>query len=170
MSAAVSSPSQHNAARRNRWAISFADLLLLLLAFFVLLQASGSRRDAMLAQVAHQFGGRAMRQGVELHAADLFLPGEALLTTQGQVKLSVVARDLVHERGGVEIVSHGSDRARGRFDDWDLAAARLGAVARALRSDGIGQDKLLIRGLDQADGKGGHGQVIRIAPGSVRAD
>ncbi|MCC4232840.1 hypothetical protein LL253_09065 [Sphingobium soli] len=33
--------------RRNRWAISFADLLLLLLAFFVLLQASGSRRGAM---------------------------------------------------------------------------------------------------------------------------
>lgn len=29
------------AARRNRWAVSFADLLLLLLAFFVLLQASG---------------------------------------------------------------------------------------------------------------------------------
>lgn len=45
-------------ARRNRWAVSFADLLLLLLAFFVLLQASGARRDVVLAGVAQQFGDR----------------------------------------------------------------------------------------------------------------
>ena len=66
----------------------------------------------------------------------------------------------------MEIRSHGSDRARQRFDDWDLAAARLGAVARALKLDGIPQDRLRIRGLDQADGRGGQGQVIRIAPGA----
>lgn len=165
MSAAASSPSRSSAARRNRWAISFADLLLLLLAFFVLLQASGSRRDAMLAQVAHQFGGRAMRPGVELRAVDLFLPGEALLSAQGEARLTAVARQFDDEAGGVEIVSHGSDPARRRFDDWDLAAARLGAVARALRTDEMMRDKLLIRGLDQADGRGGQGQVIRIAPG-----
>ena len=47
-------------ARRSRWALSFADLLLLLLGFFVMLQASGQRRDAMLAQVRQQFGGRAI--------------------------------------------------------------------------------------------------------------
>ena len=56
-------------ARRNRWAISFADLLLLLLAFFVLLQASGSRRDAMLSHVSRQFGGQPMAQGAALRAA-----------------------------------------------------------------------------------------------------
>ena len=112
-------------ARRNRWAISFADLLLLLLAFFVLLQASGSRRDVLLSQVSRQFAGQA---------------------------------------DGLEIRSHGSDRGHQRFDEWDLAAARLGAVARALRSDGIAQDRLLIRGLDQGDGATGQGQSIRIAP------
>ncbi len=159
------SASSLAAAPRNRWAISFADLLLLLLAFFVLLQASGARRDAMLAQVAQQFGGRAMRPGVELRAADLFVPGEALLSTQGRIRLTETARNFARETGGVEIRSHGSDRAHQRFDDWDLAAARLGAVARALRADGIAQDRLLIRGLDQADGKGGQGQVIRIAAG-----
>lgn len=159
------SASSLAAARRSRWAISFADLLLLLLAFFVLLQASGARRDAMLAQVAQQFGGRAMRPGVELRAADLFVPGEALLSAQGRDRLTATARRFAREPGGVEIRSHGSDRAHQRFDDWDLAAARLGAVARALRTDGIAQDRLLIRGLDQADGKGGQGQVIRIATG-----
>lgn len=158
-----------SAARRNRWAVSFADLLLLLLAFFVLLQASGSRRDALLAQVSQQFGGRAMRQGVELRAAELFAPGEALLTGAGQARLTAVARQFAGDKGGVELRSHGTDAARQRFDDWDLAAARLGAVARALKQQGIAGDRLSIRGLDQADGKDGRGQVIRIAPGQATA-
>lgn len=159
-------------ARRNRWAVSFADLLLLLLAFFVLLQASGSRRDAMLAQVSRQFGGQPMAQGVELRAADLFLPGEAMLTDAGKARLSAVARPLMRGNGKVEIHSHGSDRGRQRFDDWDLAAARLGAVARALRAAGIAQERLLIRGLDQGEDAAGatqaQGQYIRVAPGSAR--
>lgn len=157
------------AARRNRWAVSFADLLLLILAFFVLLQASGSRRDAMLSQVSQQFGGRAMRQGVALRAADLFVPGDALLSEAGRVRLAAVAQRFAREPGGLEIRSDGSDRGRQRFDDWDLAAARLGAVARALRLNGIAQDRLLIRGLDQGSGRPGtgqpQGQLIHIAPG-----
>lgn len=155
-------------ARRNRWAVSFADLLLLLLAFFVLLQASGSRRDAMLAQVSQQFGGRAMRQGVELRAAELFVPGEALLSAGGQARLASMARRFAGAPGGVEMRSHGADASRRRFDEWDLAAARLGAVARALQVQGIAQDRLLIRGLDQAEDRAGQGQIIRIAPGALK--
>ena len=64
-------------ARRGRWAISFADLLLLLLGFFVMLQASGQRRDAMLAQVRQQFGGEASSP-MEIHAAELFLPSHGV--------------------------------------------------------------------------------------------
>ena len=41
-------PSAATAARRNRWAVSFADLLMLLLGFFVLLQATGSQRRDLL--------------------------------------------------------------------------------------------------------------------------
>lgn len=163
----MTAPSS-SVARRNRWAVSFADLLLLLLAFFVLLQASGSRRDAMLVQVSQQFGGRAMAQGVELRGTDLFEPGEALLSAAGRTRLAAVARDFAKKPGGVEIRSRGSDPSRRRFDQWDLAAARLGAVARALQADGIAQDRLLIRGLDQAEGKAGQGQMIRIAPGSLK--
>lgn len=155
------------AARRNRWAVSFADLLLLLLGFFVLLQASGARRDTMLAQVSQQFGGRGMRQAVEMRAADLFVPGEAMLSEAGRARLDGVVRQYAGADGAVEVRSHGSDRARQRFDDWDLAAARLGAVARALKLGGIKQERLLIRGLDQAEGLAGQGQVIRIAPGAA---
>lgn len=151
-------------ARRNRWAISFADLLMLLLAFFVLLQASGSRRDAMLSQVSRQFGGRDMAQGVELRAVDLFQPGEAMLTGRGRARLAAIARQFAGQPDGLEIRSHGSDSGHRRFDEWDLAAARLGAVARALRTDGIAPDRLLIRGLDQGDGATGLGQSIYIAP------
>jgi flagellar motor protein MotB len=151
-------------ARRSRWAISFADLLLLLLGFFVVLYASGSRRDAMLGSVGRQFGAKPMGEAVALCAADLFVSGEAMLTPAGAAQLAGLARRFGGKGGGLEVASRGTDAARQRFDDWDLAAARLGAVARALKARGIGADRLLIRGLDQADGQGGKGQVIRIAP------
>lgn len=157
-----------SAARRNRWAVSFADLLLLLLGFFVLLQASGGRRDALLSQVSQQFGGRPMAQGVELRAADLFVPGEAMLTADGSARLAAVARRF-GKASGIELRSDGTDRAQHRFDEWDLAAARLGAVARALRAGGIAQDRLTIRGLDQAESESGKGQMIRIAPAPDKA-
>ncbi|MEW6627111.1 MAG: flagellar motor protein, partial [Pseudomonadota bacterium] len=41
----------------------------------------------------------------------------------------------------------------------------LGAVARALEAQGVARDRLLIRGLDQAEDQAGQGQWIRIAPG-----
>lgn len=151
-------------ARRSRWAISFADLLLLLLGFFVVLHASGSRRDALLGSVGRQFGGKPMEDVVELRSAELFVPGEAMLTPAGSARLYALARRFGGKAGGMEVASRGTDAARYRYDDWDLAAARLGAVARALKAQGIDSDRLLIRGLDQADGQGGKGQIIRIAP------
>lgn len=149
-------------ARRNRWAVSFADLLLLLLGFFILLQANGQKRDAMLAQVRQQFGGRAVAKDMELRAAVLFLPDEALLSDQGRAAISRVAAGLRSGKGGIDISSLGTDPARLRFDPWDLAAARLGAVSRELKAQGLADDRLRIRGLDQLDGDTGKGQVIRI--------
>ena len=149
-------------ARRNRWAVSFADLLLLLLGFFILLQASGQKRDAMLAQVRQQFGGRAVAKDMELRAAELFLRDEALLSDQGRAAVARVAAGLRSSSGRIDISSLGTDPARRRFDPWDLAAARLGAVARELRAQGLADERLRIRGLDQMDGGTGKGQVIRI--------
>ncbi|WP_242125189.1 flagellar motor protein MotB [Sphingobium sp. Sx8-8] len=151
-------------ARRSRWALSFADLLLLLLGFFVMLQAGGQRRDAMLAQVRQQFGGRAMAQATEIAASELFVPGEALLTPLGEARLTRVAQRFAGDQGRLEISSQGSDPGRQRFDSWDLAAARLGAVARALKDRGVDRHRIVLRGLDQLDGAAGKGQVIRILP------
>lgn len=159
MSAAAAS------ARRNRWAVSFADLLLLLLGFFVLLQAGGQRRDAMLAEVRQQFGGRQMKPAVELRADALFQPGEALLTDSGKARLAAAVRGMAISPGRVEVHSLGTDPAHQRFDQWDLAAARLGAVARALEAQGIARDRLVIRGLDQSDALSGKGQIIRFSSG-----
>lgn len=149
--------------RRSRWAISFADLSLLLLGFFVLLQASGQRSRAVLAGVGAQFGAKAIQTGSELRAADLFLPGEAVLSPGGRARLQVIARRHSATDEALELASSGQDAATERFDGWDLAAARLGAVARTLKGAGIAEHRLVIRGLDQQANDGG-GQVIRVAP------
>lgn len=151
--------------RRARWAISFADLALLLLGFFVLLQASGHKSRAVIAGVGAQFGAKPMRAEAELKAADIFVPGEAMLTPSGAVRVTALGRRFALE-GTVELASVGQDSGTQRFDSWDLAAARLGAVARTLKDTGILQDKLLIRGLDQGADRGRE-QIIRIGPGAL---
>lgn len=145
-------------ARRNRWALSFADLALLLLGFFVLLHAAGGHRQDIVSGVAHQFGASAERSD-RLAAAALFQPGEAMLSAAGEARMAALARDYAAKRGVVEIRSVGLDPAANRFDGWDLAAARLGAVARALTRAGVAKDRIVVRGLDQ-QGESGAGQVI----------
>ncbi|MGK2909576.1 MAG: flagellar motor protein MotB [Sphingobium sp.] len=151
-------------ARSARWAISFADLALLLLGFFVLLQASGSGSAQVLSGVRAQFGAKPMVKADELRADMLFVSGEAMLSEAGMRTIAASAGRAMAQGGSVELASIGQDRGTERFDSWDLAAARLGAVARALKAAGIREDQLVIRGLDQRAGSAG-GQVIRIAPG-----
>jgi flagellar motor protein MotB len=154
-----------NGDRRARWAISFADLALLLLGFFVILQASGGRSKAVLQGVAEQFGGHVStgNEAVALwKAKDLFVPGEAILTAAGTARISAESARFRSIPGGVELTSVGMDGGARRFDSWDLAAARLGAVARALRSTGMADGRLVIRGLDET-AKDAQGQTIRIA-------
>ena len=145
--------------RRSRWAISFADLALLLLGFFVLLHASDGRQQEIVNGVAQQFGAP-VGHSDRMMAAQLFQPGEALLTSAGEARLAGLAKAYVAGRGMVEIRSVGLDRATNRFDGWDLAAARLGAVARALTQAGIARDRLVVRGLDQEETAVGGQQII----------
>ena len=116
-------------ARRNRWAVSFADLLLLLLGFFILLQASGHKRDGMLAQVRQQFGGRTASSVVEWRAAALFLPDEALLSSQGRAAIARATAGLRSGGGRIHISSQGTDPAQRRF-----AFARVRTLFDALRT------------------------------------
>ncbi len=147
--------------RRNRWALSFADLALLLLGFFVLLQASNGRQREVVSGVAQQFGAPAAQMD-RLAAHSLFQPGEALLTPAGEQAIAQVASRYKAGRQAIEIRSIGLDAATNRFDNWDLAAARLGATARALAAHGIARDRILIRGLDQqSESKAGQQILIR---------
>lgn len=127
-----------------------------------MLQASGGRRDDMIAAVNQQFGAQAPQPDIALRAAALFEPGEALLSAAGKRQLAEIAGRLAAQTGKVELRSRGTDPARQRFDQWDLAAARLGAVARALRAGGIVEGRLVLRGLDQAEATDAKGQIIHI--------
>lgn len=136
------------AGRRNRWALSFADLALLLLGFFVLLQASNGRQREVVSGVAQEFGAPA-KPADKLLARGLFQRGEALLTPAGEQAVAAVAARYRTNHSVIEIRSIGLDSDTNRFDSWDLAAARLGATARRLAAHGIARDRIVIRGLDQ---------------------
>lgn len=150
--------------RRNRWAVSFADLALLLLGFFVLLQASNGRQQEIVSGVARQFGAPAGRSD-RLSATALFQPGEAMLNPAGEARLAALAAGYAKAKGNVEIRSTGIDTATNRFDAWDLAAARTGAVARALTRGGVARDRIIVRGLDQkSENRAGQQIILALRP------
>jgi len=135
-----------------RWALSFADLCLLLLGFFVLLQArpDGQRLSAGLRAAFVKDAGSAFEQP----ANAMFEPGEAILRPAARKALLGLARKDAH----VTLVSRGTDPGTRRFDAWELAAARAAAAARALGESGIPQDRIAI---DLAPGDA-TGQVIAV--------
>jgi hypothetical protein len=150
-------------AARARWALSFADLSLLMLGFFVLLQANQGTRNEAIAGLNSYFAGLKAPNQADLPADQLFAAGEALLSQPGHDRLLVAARPFAHGKSIVRIQSLGLARGENRFDAWDLSAARLGAVARALVSGGIAPDRIRIAGLAEPDGTASKGQTIRIA-------
>jgi flagellar motor protein MotB len=112
-----------------RWAVSFADLFLLLLGCFVLLHAMEASRARAGAESS------ATRAAGGYRAADLFQPGEAVLRPEALALLQGEGRRLAgHE---VRIVSAGTAEAGGRLDRFELSAARAAAVGRALQEGGV---------------------------------
>lgn len=142
--------------RRQRWALSFADLALLLLGFFVLLQAKPDGNH-LSAGLRAAFGARA-NAAIEQPALAWFEPGEAVLRPQARATL----RDFAHSAGkaGLIVSSRGTEADAARFDGWELAAARTAAVARALADAGIPQERIAVM-IDPATGGG---QRIQITP------
>jgi flagellar motor protein MotB len=129
-----------------RWAISFADLVLLLLGCFVLLHAMESARPK--ADASTPLPGE--RQTFQ--AAALFEPGEARLKPAGEAALAQAARRWAGRR--VRILASGVGEGSGRLDRFELAAARAAAVARALRDTPVS--------IEMRDGSRGGGQTIEI--------
>lgn len=143
-------------AARRRWALSFADLCLLLLGFFIVLQARPDRAR-LAAGLRGAMGGHDARQ-IDAAADPLFEPDEALLNARGRTFATDVAR-----RAGtaaITIESRGIARATGRFDGWELAAARTAALARALAAGGVRPDRISLDLVGAATQ--GQGFVLRL--------
>jgi hypothetical protein len=129
-----------------RWAVSFADLVLLLLGCFVLLHAMEAARPhaAAAAGAAPAAGG--------YRATDLFQPGEAVLKSQARAALQAEGRRLAGHAVG--IVSAGTAEAGGRLDRFELSAARAAAVGRALQEGGVRDRDIAIGVAESADSAG----------------
>lgn len=133
-----------------RWVVSFADLLLLLLGLFVVLHAQSGDAGAM-AQSARAAlnGARLPGAALEQAAASLFEPGEARLKPAARDQLGRIGA-----RAGTRLVrveSRGRSGTGARFDAWELAAARAAAVARAVAQSGIAPDRVQLV-LEEGDG------------------
>jgi flagellar motor protein MotB len=134
-----------------RWAVSFADLFLLLLGCFVLLHAmEASRAPGGAGAITGGAGGG-------YRAADLFQPGEAVLRPQARLLFQAQGRRLAGHQ--VRIVSAGTAEAGGRLDRFELSAARAAAVGRALQEGGVRDRDVAIAIADSA----GHPAEQRIA-------
>ena len=144
-----------------RWAVSFADLVLLLLGCFVLLHAMEAARPKAAAGAA--IATRTQPAAVparSFNATEVFQTGEAMLMPEAREALRAEGARLAGRR--VQILSSGTGEDGSRLDRFELAAARTAATARALRDGGLGEADIAIAMADA--GRPGTGQTIAVSP------
>ncbi len=130
-----------------RWAVSLADLALLLLGFFVILYSGKPdlQEVARSVRVVSASAAPSTRIVVlDVRAASLFEPGEARLTPRGRLRLVQIGGDAAAGGARLDVATIGLGEATERFDAWELGAARAAAAARALKAGGIAQDRVQI--------------------------
>jgi flagellar motor protein MotB len=123
-----------------RWALSFADLAMMLLAFFVMMQAQSNDRLKFAASMRGAFGGTG--PGVRIdgyRAAAIFESGEAILTPASRAAFARLGASAKRSGARVTVASQGHDAGSTRLDAWELTAARTAAVARAIGAGGLPQ-------------------------------
>jgi flagellar motor protein MotB len=140
-----------------RWAISFADLVLLLLGGFVFLHAIEAARPAGAAGVPSAEDRAALIAA--WRPADLFERGEARLTDPARARLAALASGI--GAGRVLVASHGLAEGGARLDRFELAAARSVAVARALREAGLDERRIAVRFDESARPRGQRIELLR---------
>lgn len=131
-----------------RWVLSFADLTLLLLAFFIMMQAQAGDRMKLAAGIRTAFGGK--NGGEEqisvqgFSAARAFHDAEAILKPGEAERFKAIGAEAARAGYRVIVSSQGRDGQSARLDSWELAAARTTAVARAIRAGGLPDAKIEI--------------------------
>jgi flagellar motor protein MotB len=135
------------------WAMSFADLCMLLLGFFIILHVQSSKQTQVVQGIKQAFGGRPVpaAESHDINPARLFEPGEALLRPEAQAELMAIGSHALRTGKHVRIESIGADRATRRFDGWELAAARAAAIARAVQTSGL-PEKAIALSIPEMDG------------------
>lgn len=130
-------------ARRARWAVSLADLSLILLTFFVLLRGVEESTAVIAARSAFSTD---TYDPILLHVpgASLFEPSEARLRSDARRQLRAIGARTARGSARLVVESIGQDASGRRFDAWELAAARAAAVAHALTDGGMPQDRIRI--------------------------
>lgn len=118
-----------------RWAVSFADLGLVLIACFVMLNAMEAARPKADGGSVRVSAPVASIPAETYAANDLFEPGEARLTETARAELRTAGARWAGRP--IRIVSRGAGIGSARLDRFELAAARSAAVARALREGGV---------------------------------
>ena len=142
-----------------RWAVSFADLVLLLLGCFVLLHAMEAQRPKAGAAPVASRAQAAAAPVRAFNASEVFQSGEALLTLEAREALRAEGARLAGHP--VQIISSGTGEEGGRLDRFELAAARAAAIGRVLREGGLAEGDIAIAMGDS--GGPGTGQVITVA-------
>ncbi len=134
-----------------RWAVSFADLGLLLLGCFIYLHAVERIRLDASSTTASEIPSQ------QWAADTLFEQGEAVLTASGR---DLLQREAERQPARLLIVSRGMGSGGTRLDGFELAAARAAAVSRvfaASRPDGAVSVRV-------DEGEGAAGQQLSLIP------
>jgi hypothetical protein len=151
------------AARSPRWVLSFADLCLLLLGFFVLLHARSGDSRAVTEGLRAAFGGKpGAAAPAPYAAAGLFEPGQAVFRPGRATPFRAIGAGAAAAGGTVLVESRGMDQATRRFDAWELAAARTAAIARAIRAGGLDEQRIVIVMPPPRASDGDRGQALAV--------
>lgn len=147
--------------RLPHWAVSLADLFMLLLGVFVFLHAR-DRDVALAAQSTRAALGSAPAPAsvFDRPAAALFDAGEARLSDAARMELKAIGASAARLGKSVVVESRGSAAAGQRLDSWELSAARTAAIGRALREGGL--EEKAIRPMLPAASEGEHRLSVRI--------
>lgn len=144
-----------------RWALSFTDLCLVLLAFFVILQAHAAERGRVVESVRGAFGRAGAGPAPLTYApGTLFEPGEAVFRPGASEMLGKIGQRAMTRGQRVAVTSVGVEQLARRFDGWELAAARAAAVARAVGSGGIADDRIDLSMVPLAQARGQQIQIV----------
>ncbi len=155
-------------ARAPRWVLTFADLCLILLGFFVILHAQRGDPRGVARGIRAAFGDHVPEAArTDYRASILFQPGEAVLTRSATLWLERLGARAVAAKADVLIISDGIDPATPRLDAWELAAARVAAAGRAVRAGGLDERRVTISIPAMGGAAHSAGQTLRItlAPG-----